>query len=478
MENNSFRSEYSSLGTFFVLELLALVCFGLGGVNQIFQYVGFIVALVATYFAFANYSKDDLKPVLLLGIPLVLLAIFVSFGKYFNESSILENLGIFLAIPSFFAVGLSYRRIKKASFRNLVLCIGGGFALLTLIGMFATWVQYGFFYPLVYKATPAYYYNGTLYSIANEMNWLVGFQITEVPQNYGGLFALMCASFLPGILFIDRKKDLVLFVAFIVFGSIGILSMITIPNIPALIITIVVYSIAAYYRFLRHNKIAQQVLHYVIPVIAGGIAAFILFAILNVNVSGVHDFISKSSLLDRLFNSNRYMVEINPIIEAVFKPSNIFGIDLVNYVDGYRFDTKYITRSTGVFEADIMKEGGIIAFVILLFVIVVGYETFSRYLKTSKDKDYVKVIILSLMSGMFIYLTFFSETTLQIHSDYGYQPFTRSTAFLIMIFILGFVTLPSNKGEIEFKEIDRIKKERRVVDEDYEFNDIIEEEII
>ena len=59
MAKKTFNEEYESIGAFLVLELLALVGFGLGGVSIIYQYAGFIVALIATFFAFKNYSKED-----------------------------------------------------------------------------------------------------------------------------------------------------------------------------------------------------------------------------------------------------------------------------------------------------------------------------------------------------------------------------------------------------------------------------------
>lgn len=479
MASKSSKSQYEILGIFLILELVALISFGLGGVNMVLHYAGFIVALVAFYFAIRNFSKEDLIPVLLIGIPLVLLSIFVSFGKYFESVSFIENFAVFLAIPAFFGVGLCYRRIETHSTRNLILCIGAGLALVTLIGMFATWVQYGFFYPLIYKDTPAYYYNGNLYSITAEMNWLVGFRIIEVSQKFGGLFGLMCACFLCGLLFVDRKKDLMLFIIFAVVGGVGLLSLITVPNFPALIIAAIVYIVALFYRFLRKNELATKIVSYTIFIGAGVLAVVVLFAILNVAVPAINEVTKNNAFLNRLFNSNKYMVVANPIIEAALKPFNLFGIDALQYHSGYKISEKVILSNAGSFEVEVLREGGIFAFIFLLAIIVASYISFANYLKKSNDKDYVKVIFLALIVGMFVYLTFNSDVYPDIHEPSSYKPFTRSLPFMLMLFIIGFTLLPRGKSDIEYKD-EVVSKEntRKNIDEDYEFNDVVEEDIL
>ena len=480
MAEKSFQEEYESIGTFLVLELLALVAFGLGGVSLIFQYAGFIVALIATFFAFRNYSKDDLKPILFIGVPLLLLSIFTSFGKLFETIDLLSKLGAFLSIISFLAIGLSARRMKSFSVRNALLCIGGGFALLTLVGTISTWVQYGLFYPLIHKNAGNYYYDGNLYSILNEMSWLEGFKFVEVSQNYGGLFALLCACFLSALLFVKPKEDKLCFISFAVIGGIGLISILSIPNFYALIFFALSFAVALFYRYLRDNELAIKILRYALLVVAGFVAVFIFFALLNVSVEGVHNFIA-GSFLNRLFNANKIMVNVNPVLEAALKPSNLFGIDLVNYVNGYKFDVKYVYTSTGVFEVEIIKEGGIFAFILFLIFAFFAFESFARYLKNSKDNNYVKVIFLTILVGFALYSTFCNDVVPITHSPYSYYPFTRSLPFFICLFIIGYTILPIGKEDVKFESSPKKVKEemkRIIEDDDYAFNDIEEEEII
>lgn len=480
MAEKSFRNEYESIGTFLILELLALVGFGLGGVSLIFQYAGFIVALVATFFAFKNYSKEDLKPILYVGIPLFLMSLFTSFGKFFETNNFLAKLGSFLSLISFLAIGLSARRMKSFSAKNAVLCIGGGLALIVLISTFATWIQYGFFYPLIHRGAGNYYYDGNLYSIINEMTWLNGFKFVEMSQDYGGLFALLCACALTGLLFLKPKDDKITFIVLSVIGGIGLISIITIPNIPALVFFAISFLAALFYKYLKDNKLAVSIFKYALLVIVGFVVVCVVIAMLNVSASGVHNFIAGNSILNRLFNSNRFMVKINPIFEAALKPFNLFGINTMQYIDGYKISDEAILTNVGIFEVEIIKEGGIFAFIFFLVFLLFAYESFGKYLKQSKDKDHIKVIFLAMLVGFFLYSSLFNDVFPITHSTHSYYPFTRSLPFFLMLFIIGFTILPSGKAEVEFKEeaVVEKKEKKEYVDDDYSFSDVEEEEII
>lgn len=477
MQQKSFRSQYESLGTFLVLELIALASFNLGGVSMIFHYGGFIISLVAFYFAYKSFSKEDLKPILFVSIPLLIIVILTSFGSFFEEYDIISKIGFFLAIPGFLLAGLSFRRLKSQSSRYLVLFLGGGLALLTLIGTLSTWIQYGFFYPLIYKNTPEYYYNGTLYSITKEMSWLSGFEVLEVSQSYGGLFAVLCACFLPGLLFVDCSKDKILFYSLIAIGGIGIISLISIPNFTGLIFVAIVYVVAAYYRFLRNNELANKILRFAFYIIAGFVAGFVLLVILNAAVPGLHDMIQNNGFLNRIFNENRFMIPFNPILQAALKPENFFGISHADAIKG-SYETA-IGTNIGSFELEILKEGGLFAFIALIAFVYIAIELVIRYLKQSNDKDYLKIILLCFLTGAFIYLSFESDVFPHIHNENFYSPVSHSLPFLLMVFVIGYIVLPKGKSEISYvEETWKQSKDSKNIDYDYEFDDIVEEEII
>lgn len=481
MAQKTFKDDYESIGVFLILELLALVGFGLGGVNLIFQYAGFVVAIIATLFAFKNYSKEDLVPILTIGIPLFVIALFTSFGHFFDDYlTLVARIGAFLGILSFFAVGLSARRMKSFNIKNALYCLGGGLALITLISTIITWSQYGWFYPLIHKNAGSYYYDGNLYSILKEMSWLNGFKVSEVAQNYGGLFALLCAAFLPALLFIDYKEDKKSFIIFSVIGGIGAISMISIPNFWAIGFYALAFGVALFYRFLRNNEKAIKVVHYSFLVACGMVVIFIFFAYLNVSVDGVANAIKGSKLLDRIFNGNRIMYIANPVLQASVKPTNLFGIyHGANYsVGGYVLPDYAVASTSGAFEVELLKEGGLFAFLALLALMIFVFNAFARYLRYSKDKDYVKVILLTFVVGFTLYSTICTEVFPFTHLVDTYQPFSQSLPFYLVLFVIGFIVLPKGKEEIVYAK-EEVKKEVKVdPNDDYAFSDVEEEEII
>lgn len=483
MANKTFRQEYESIGAFLVLELLALVGFGLGGVNIIFQYAGFIIALIASYFAFKNFSKEDIKPILFVAVPLFLMSIFTSFSPYYNcfaSVNIVAKIGSFLAITSFLAMGLSARRMQSLSFKKVLYCLGGGLALITLVSTIITWAQYGLFYPLIHAKAGSYYYDGNLYSILNEMSWLNGFKIMEVSQNYGGVFALLSACFLPALLFVKPKEDKVGFILFATIGGIGLISIISIPNFYALVILAIAFAAALFYRFLRNNSIAVKIVSYGIIAVAGAAVILIVFAMLNVTVPVIRNTIAGSGFLDRIFNSNRIMIVGNKIFEAALKPFNLFGIHTVEHYEGYVFSKKDILTGSGSFEIEILREGGIFGFLFFLVFAFFAYESFARYLKSSKDDNFVKVVLLTFVVAFVLYSTISYDIFPLTHAETSYYPFTQSLPFYLVIFVIGFTILPKGKEAIEFKNEDApVKKETKSsIDDDYSFSDVTEEEII
>lgn len=483
MANKTFRQEYESIGAFLVLELLALVGFGLGGVNIIFQYAGFIIALIASYFAFKNFSKEDIKPILFVAVPLFLMSIFTSFSPYYNcfaSVNIVAKIGSFLAITSFLAMGLSARRMQSLSFKKVLYCLGGGLALITLVSTIITWAQYGLFYPLIHAKAGSYYYDGNLYSILNEMSWLNGFKIMEVSQNYGGVFALLSACFLPALLFVKPKEDKVGFILFATIGGIGLVSIISIPNFYALVILAIAFAAALFYRFLRNNTIAVKIVSYGIIAVAGAAVILIVFAMLNVTVPVIRNTIAGSGFLDRIFNSNRIMIVGNKIFEAALKPFNLFGIHTVEYYEGYVFSKKDILTGSGSFEIEILREGGIFGFLFFLVFAFFAYESFARYLKSSKDDNFVKVVLLTFVVAFVLYSTISYDIFPLTHAETSYYPFTQSLPFYLVIFVIGFTILPKGKEAIEFKNEEApVKKETKSsIDDDYSFSDVTEEEIL
>ena len=211
-------------------------------------------------------------------------------------------------------------------------------------------------------------------------------------------------------------------------------------------------------------------------VLIGFGAVLVIIALLNASVDGVHSFIAGSSFLNRIFNGNRIMAVANPVIAAALKPYNLFGLN--HLVVGYDIPLSAVETSSGAFEIEIIKEGGIIAFLLLIVFALFAYESFSRYLKASKDADYVKVIFLTILIGFVTYSTICSDVFPVTHDSKVYLPFSSSLPFFVILFVIGFTALPKGKEDISYQKEEKKEEVKVNVEDEYTFIDVEEEEMI
>jgi len=471
--------DFSTIAIFLTLECVALLSFCLGGITTIFHYIGFVVAAFSIEFAYKNFEKKELGSLLLISVPVLIIGICCAFGNLYggfsNTKAIASNIGVFLAIPSFFALGIVSRRTKSFKVETALLCVGAGAALLVLVSLFATWIQYGFFYTLLYKNTPNYYYNGALYDVTSEMSWLNGLKFSEVTLKYGGLFGVCLCAALPALLFISPKKQTKKFVIVAAIALVGLLSILTLVNVSALIFLLPIAVIAIVYKLLINNKKVMTAIKIVLLVLVGLLVLFLLAATLNALIPSLHSITSSNSFLDRIFNSNRLMKPFNEIISIAFKPYNIFGFKLHPVGDTEGLNYAAIYENTGNFALEITKEGGIFALISLLMIIVLMVLSMLKYLKKSKDSTAIKVTFLSLLLTFFLYSCINWDIYPFTHQN-DYVSVARSFPFLIIIFIVGLSYYPIlMKEEPIFesfriqKEEQIIKKETKYIDEDYVF---------
>ena len=223
MEKENFFVKNKSILTFLILEVVALTAFNFGNISYIFGLAGAFLAIVGVFFVLE--VEKDKKKLVWIALPvglLLVISLIGSFNEFSKGFSILSNLSLLFALPAFLALGFFLRKLNDVKTRTVLLVIGGAFAALTLFGLFSTLIEYGFFYKLLYKDKPNYYYNGIPYDVTKEMYWLSGFSFTEVYIEYGSLFAVLTASFLPGLLFISPKQERNNFIICAAIGGVGL----------------------------------------------------------------------------------------------------------------------------------------------------------------------------------------------------------------------------------------------------------------
>ena len=254
MENNFFVKNKSIL-TFLILEIIALTAFNFGNLSHIFGIAGGVLAIAGVFFVI-NIEKDtkSLWPILIPVALLLVISLWGSLNAFSKGFSLTSNIGLALSLPAFFLLGFVLKRLNDVKTKTVLLVVGGALGLLTLFGLFSTLIEYGFFYTLIYKSTPNYYYNGIPYDVTKEMYWLNGFGFTEVFIEYGSLCAMLCASFLVGLLFLSPKKDRNEFIICSLIGGVGLLTLFVLPNFKALLILV----IASLFAFINKCPWKQE----------------------------------------------------------------------------------------------------------------------------------------------------------------------------------------------------------------------------
>lgn len=450
MNKKNFFVEYKSIVAFLILEVLALLSFTFADINDVLFLAGVLISSVAFVFAFFtnNNKKDFIKIIPPLIILLVVSAI-AGFGGLAHSYTTLSNIAVFLAIPGFFGLGFFTRRLGEIKIEYVLMAIGFGMAAVTLIGTFATWISYGPFYSLIYKIkdTTNYYYNGAPYDVTKEMSWLFGFGIEEAAINYGGTFAIICAAYLPSVIFINRKENRNMFISAAIIGGIGTISIFTIPNFKAVGVLVAVIAFCLIYKNFKNTKTGSIFGWCFVGVVGLGVLFFLL-AIINAASGFVFP-----GFLNRLFVSNELMKGPSDVLRAAFdktvdgKLYNFFGFDLNAGSSTYLIGLNEILwENTGIFEIQLVKEIGIFGAIIFVLFLCAMIYFVARYLKQDVDSESNKITIVSVLFAFFAYSSIANEIMPSIHNT-NYGAFLRSVPLMICLFLLGFLYFVPNKKE-------------------------------
>ena len=452
MKLNSFFKQYKSIIGFLILEILALVSFTFANINEVFYLITTILSICAFLFAFfTNSNKKDFYKMLPIVAGLFLISGIAAFGGFSGRISLLSNIATFFAIPSFFSLGFFARRIDDVKPEHILLAIGFGLAAITLVGTITTWVQYGLFYAEIHKAKPIYFYEGTAYNAVKEMGWLVGFKITEVSVDYGGMFAILCAAFLPALIFINIKENRNLFICSAIIGGIGFISIITVPNWKALIFLVLASLFALVYKLFKEKMLVVNILSLLVVVVVGLGVVFYLLTIINAGIG-----FKFTGIFDKLCRNNFIIRPASHTLLGAFAtdtnglPFNLFGFNIDHpqaALIGEDGLYGIVQEPTLIFEYEIIKEVGLIGTLFVLGLFAAMFVFVVRYIRDSKDNAFIKNVIVIFLVAFMLYATFGFDVKSQPHNDGFYQPFLRSVPFMLVLFLFGFTYFVPDKEQ-------------------------------
>lgn len=439
----------NSLTIFLVLECLAITSFALGGINIVFYCFGIVVSILCIFQSYQLFEKKELKYLLIFFIPIFILSIFISFGKLLSGQGI-TNIILLFGFNSFFIIGICSKKIPSFNKETALLVIGFSIALLVLISMVYSWINYGFFYVQIHKDTPIYYYDAIKYDITKEGGFLAGFSFKEVSLLYSGGYGLFLSIYLIALLFINPKENLKKFLMFLSIGLVGFIYLITIINVKALLFFALIFVFAILYRFLHNKKYFYKTIKIVFASIYLLLIIFFMIMVINTINEAFASFVSNNAFLNRIFNTNRIVYEVNIILKEAFKGYNLFG-----FVDSsLYYDTQQtIFLNSGMFEIELLKESGVFALLLLILMVPLYFIFSTKYLKDDNDNNFIKIITICLIFGLFIYFSFENDIAPIIHEQNDYHSFFRNPLTLILVFLLGSIYHPFYKSEAINNEV-------------------------
>lgn len=446
MEKENFFVKNKSILTFLILEVVALTAFNFGNISYIFGLAGALIAIVGVFFLLE--IEEDKRSLLFILIPtglLLVISLIGSFNAFSKGFSTLSNISLLFSLPSFLLIGFYLRKLNDVKTRTVLIVIGGALAAITIFGLFSTIFEYGFFYKLIYKNKPNYYYNGIPYDVTKEMYWLIGFGFTEVYVEYGSLFAILTASFLPGLLFLSPKKDRNDFIISAAIGGVGLITLLVLPNFKAIFVLVAASLFALIYKFFKNNKKVVSIAGISFVSLLGILALFFILTLVNVAIG--YKF---PGFLNRVFVQNGIMKKVTSVIEAMFmkvggKLSNFFG--LMPTIS----NEKVTWLETNMFEVQLLKELGLIGTILFgVFLVMMGYFVW-QYIKKNEDSDCAKNIFVVMILSFLIYESLFNLIVIGPHID-SYESFLRSPTLLVILFIFGYIFTTPSKKEIKQHE--------------------------
>jgi hypothetical protein len=431
--------------SFAILALLFLLSFSLGGSDYTYllEAAGFLVAVLCVLFLEKPVAASEKKALFFYAIPLLVFALFTSFGRFWLSGGTLFLSSAFVNLMGFvgyFLLGYLYRRLQSFNWLYLFVAVLGGLALLVLINAIITLVDYGPFYLARYAAYERFE-DGIAYPISNEYGFLNGFHVTLVTPSYGLSYAFLLASSLSALFFISPKEKKELFITIAVLGEIGLLSLVLAFSKRILFVYAFLMVLAVILRFVRFPKQTPKWEKITFWVILGVVGIFLLIAFIN-GLAGIAAL--NQGFLGKIFNNSRLAI-MSQILQVSFKPNGrfnflgLFGMDPAQsgYWNNSRISAGFYGSNT-VVELTALYEGGVFAFFGLLTAMAFAVISARRFLHEGESIDGGRVLIVFFLLAYVLYATLFSSSVPFVYDQTRYvSPIFENGLLTVVLFFLG-----------------------------------------
>lgn len=455
-ENKTYREKIFPLAIFLTVELLFLIGFNFGNFSTLLRVIAVLLALVLAPVLFKELQLSLSKGLFFVVAPLFLYSFVTVFAPAYQSGSGITDIDYILMSRSIFSllfnalgiialVVLGYF-VSKTDFINplyIFATIFGGLALLLIVSLFATMINYGPFYRYIYADRVNFYY-GETYNIADQSSFLLGFKIITADYRLLSNLALFLSAAGGGFLFVSDFKDKKLVSLLSVATLLGVLTLILLPDFRALIYLIPALFIGALIKFkvtkMKHFKIGLYVVGSIVALTAG---IMLLAAFNSFNIVGLLD---KTRVARKLFLNGR-LQKFYAVLRESFNTDYLFGLHYTR-----NLTTGDLVFPTGNIIFDSLRIDGLFAAIFLLLFFVFSAKSLYNYWQKGAHHLALKFMILSSVITIFIRFMLHYPFYGYIHHEQfwsvDYFPLIESQYFALFAFIVGFTHIDSEKAYV------------------------------
>ena len=444
-------SAFANVTVFFTFEVLAFIAFSLGTSYILYSVLSLALLVVLLLVTIRQLNKDGLATYAFFLFPIFVYGLLNALSIFSQDSLfILNGLAFFIPIgmTCFAACGYLVSSIKSFNIGKALFIIYSALAILTLINLFATMIEFAPFYTLLYR-NKYIYYDGAISEVPiSQMAFaLLGFSVSEVSVEYFSLFPSLLLSAVIPLFFLKFKENKTIFLLYASYVFLGFISLLTTVSkmtlISDLFVFIVVVLVLLFAKFGWKGKILK-----IISIIFG--CLFVLgFIVMFLNAqedatglfAAVQNVISNNAILDRLFNGNGLAIRYNAILNWLMKTNSdgqfvcLFGF--VHTSDVYPSNSWFF---------DNLMTSGIFGSLFFLFFIIVGIRRLTMYFRQSKDLLPYRAMLVAFVFSFLAFSFVNYDATPYVFSK-TLSPIYLSGPFLVVLFLMSYAIYQTVNNE-------------------------------
>ena len=421
--------KYSPAITFLAFEFFALMAFNYSGSFVLFGALTLVLTILLVIFNIAEIKKKGLSNVALFFIPLFLFVLLTAFGTYsiahtkVGDFSYGELVFIPLGILPMAFAGYLLSVDKKFNLKVFLIVIYSALSIYCLINLFYNIVNFGAFYPIIYK-NYYLYYGGVRSAVpVNEFAYtLEGFKFIEVDMNHYDLYpivliSILCLVLVPSILSLASIVFAMVLLLVIFFGK----------------------------KYLKARTVFKWILRIFLILFAVGFVSFIF--IHQSFMSGL----ASNAFIQRLFFTNRYVNSFGPLVNNLFSGDKFLGFAVETLGPGLYEEV----HLSGSFLVDSFMTSGVLGALGLFAFIFFGFKTFREYFKSHRDEFRLQATLLVFLVMYVVYISYFDKGEYALYYNV-YKPIYLTAPFMIMVFMFSYVI--SRTKAVEEPKVEQVEE--------------------